>query len=257
MNTTRTAGQVRIYTPSQQGTGSFDGGRITETKPIGFGGDGSAVNRIGPLFYWAWASSKGPATIALHPHQGFEIASYMLEGELGHFDTGGHESRVSRGGVQVMQTGSGISHREQTFDTTDFFQIWFEPDLREALKRPPTYYEASDAELPVSEKDGVHTKSILGGAAPMSLVADAQVEHLTLAPNAELEFGKDGTRTQAIVVIDGAMQIHGSDGQREVQPRDFLVVEGASDAQLKAGSTAGEALIVDVPTKVTYPLLNK
>jgi len=148
----KSSGSVRIYPPAEQGTGSFDGGRITEIKPIGFAGDGASVVRIGPLFYWAWASTKGPAKIALHPHRGFEIASYVLSGELGHSDTGGHESRVGKGGVHVMQTGSGISHEEQTFESTEFFQIWFEPDLREAITQPPTYNEASDSELPVNAR---------------------------------------------------------------------------------------------------------
>ena len=123
--------RLRVYPPSEQASGSFDGGRITEIKPIGFRGEGSALTRIGPLFYWAWAESDGPATIALHPHRGFEIVSYVLNGEIGHRDTGGHEGRIRAGGVQVMQTGSGVSHEECTFEGhTEFFQIWFEPNLR-------------------------------------------------------------------------------------------------------------------------------
>ena len=55
---------VRVYPPNEQGSGSFDGGKITEIKPIGFPGEGSARTRIGPLFYWAWATANGPATMS-------------------------------------------------------------------------------------------------------------------------------------------------------------------------------------------------
>lgn len=42
-----------VYPPENQSKGSLDGGRITELKPIGFSGEGSAVTRwdlfsIGP-----------------------------------------------------------------------------------------------------------------------------------------------------------------------------------------------------------------
>lgn len=133
-STKQAALDLTVYPADQQGTGSFDNGRITEIKPIGFPGDKSAVSRVGPLFYWAWASSHGEAEIALHPHRGFEILSYVLAGELGHYDTLGTRSRVKTGGAQVMQTGSGISHEEKTFGPGgEFFQIWFEPNLRLAL----------------------------------------------------------------------------------------------------------------------------
>ena len=140
----------RRYSPEQQGTGAFDGGRITEVKPIGFPHETSGSRRIGPLFYWAWATASGYGKIGLHPHQGFEIMSYVLEGEIGHRDTLGTVSRVKTGGAQVMQTGSGVSHEEETLGKhTEFFQIWFEPNLREAVKRPPTYRELHHEDFPL------------------------------------------------------------------------------------------------------------
>ena len=49
----------KIYPPEAQGMGQFDGGRITEIKPIGFPHEGPTMENLGPLFYWAWASAKG------------------------------------------------------------------------------------------------------------------------------------------------------------------------------------------------------
>ncbi|MCS6930945.1 MAG: pirin family protein [Acetobacteraceae bacterium] len=35
-----------------------------------------------------------------HPHRGFETVTFILEGELAHLDSGGHESVIRSGGVQ-------------------------------------------------------------------------------------------------------------------------------------------------------------
>jgi hypothetical protein len=50
--------EVAVYTPDQQGIGAFDGGKITEQKPIGFPGEGSEVIRIGPYFIGLGRSRK-------------------------------------------------------------------------------------------------------------------------------------------------------------------------------------------------------
>ena len=175
--------KIDIYPPDRQGTGSFDSGKITEIKPIDFPGGTSQTQRMGPLFYWAWASARGDGVIGLHPHKGFEIISYVLEGEIGHSDTLGTKSRVSAGGAQVMQTGSGVSHQEEMIgEKTEFFQIWFEPHLQKAVRRDATYGEYQQGDFPVANKDGVEIKKVIGEGAPVSLVAEVEMDDITLQP---------------------------------------------------------------------------
>ena len=133
--------EVQIIKPQDQAIGQFDGGKIIEQKPIGFSGEGSLINRLGPLFYWAWGHSKDPAEIGLHPHQGFEIITYVIKGKAYHRDTLGTESVVDEGGTQLMQTGSGVYHSEALKEPSEIFQIWFEPHLSQAVKRTPTYLQ--------------------------------------------------------------------------------------------------------------------
>src|ERR1700692_3099449 len=47
-----------------------------------------------------------------HPHRGFETVTFILEGELTHRDTAGHESIILEGGVQWMTAGSRLVHAE-------------------------------------------------------------------------------------------------------------------------------------------------
>ena len=47
-----------------------------------------------------------------HPHRGFETVTFILEGTLAHYDSGGHASVIEAGGVQWMTAGSGLVHAE-------------------------------------------------------------------------------------------------------------------------------------------------
>lgn len=253
---------ITVYPPARQGRGAFDGGRITEFKPIGFPGDGVAVKRVGPLFYWAWATAHAPAKIGLHPHKAFEIMSYVLEGEIGHYDTLGTRSRVSRGGAQVMQTGSGVMHEEEMSAAgTDFFQIWFEPYLQEAVRRPPTYAEHHHDAFPVDERDGVRVKTVIGEGAPVTLVTEATMHDVTIAPGASYRRRLAAGQSLAAVAVRGAGTWHADDAEPvAVAAQDFTVVRADADAFVTATAAPAEALrlvLIEVPSAVDYPLYPK
>lgn len=165
-----------------QAKGAFDGGKITEQKPIGFSGEGSHINRLGPLFYWAWAHSQGPAEIGLHPYKGFEIIYYVIKGNAYHRDTLGTLSIVGEGGAQLMQTGSGVNHAEAMKEPSELFQIWFEPHLGQAVKRAPSYFQYDSSDFPVKDCKGVTIKTVLGSDSPMKIETDAQMWDV-LIPN--------------------------------------------------------------------------
>lgn len=251
---------ITIYPPEAQGVGAFDGGRITETKPLGFPGEGPGVPHTGPLFYWAWATAKGYGKIGLHPHRGFEIMSYALEGEIGHYDTMGNRSRVKAGGAQVMQTGSGISHEEETVgDHNEFFQIWFEPDLKETVRRPPTYVEFRHEDFPIEVRDGVTLKNVIGNGAPVSLVAEAAMQDI-LIPSSHLYWRElSANRTLAMVVIDGkgTLSDETRSDQHDIAAKYFAVVHAGKNGSIAI--QAGQAVplrlaVIEVPAVVKYAL---
>jgi redox-sensitive bicupin YhaK (pirin superfamily) len=259
MNTVATV-TLRKYPPAAQARGEFDGGRITEIKPIGFPREGSAVRRVGPLFYWAWASAKNDARIGMHPHDGFEIVSYVLSGALLHRDTLGHKSTVPAGGVQVIQAGSGISHEESMAGGSEFFQIWFEPHLRPARLRKPAYHELSpEAATTETVSPGVSLRRLLGPGAPLQLVTDAMLWEANLDPGAEWAYALPEGRSLAAVVVRGPLNWRTADGQVTSSDRtDFLVAQ-AGDAEagrLKISAGESPALVVGVeaPSTVGYPL---
>jgi quercetin 2,3-dioxygenase len=251
---------IVIVKPQDQATGEFDGGKIKEQKPIGFSGEGSIINRLGPLFYWAWGNSQKPAEIGLHPHQGFEIITYVIEGKAYHRDTLGTESVVDAGGDQLMQTGSGVYHAEALKEPTEAFQIWFEPHLSQAVKRTPAYsqYDANDFSL--TDVDGVTIKTILGTDSSMKIVTDAQIWDI-LIPNGNLyTHSLSPNRTLAGLAIRGdGTYSAAADQVVSFEHKDFVIVQSSEGGEITIRAEGQELRIVliEVPTEVDYPLYRK
>ncbi len=66
-----------------------------------------------------------------HKHDNVEIISIPLDGSLAHKDDFGNESIISRGKVQVISAGKGLTHAEYNPSRTEnlhFLEIWFLPD---------------------------------------------------------------------------------------------------------------------------------
>ena len=251
---------IKIYPPEAQGVGQFDGGRITEIKPIGFPHEGPAIENLGPLFYWAWATAKGYGKIALHPHQAFEILSYALEGEIGHYDTLGHRSRVQAGGAQVIQAGSGISHQEETIgDFTDFFQIWFDPDIRKALHRKPTYNEFKNEDFPVEVQTGVTLKTIIGEGSPVNLESCILMKDISIENQQQFAYTVQHEKTVAMVVISGTgkiLDVHTGE-KHSINKQDFALIYAEQRGELIIQADTDTPLrvaVIEVPAQVDYPL---
>jgi redox-sensitive bicupin YhaK (pirin superfamily) len=251
---------ISVYPPEIQGVGEFDGGRITEIKPLAFPGEGPSVPHTGPLFYWAWATAKGYGKIGLHPHQAFEIMSYALKGEIGHYDTLGNRSRVKAGGAQVMQTGSGVSHEEETVaEHNEFFQIWFQPDMKKTIGQTPTYHEFRNEDFPTEIRDGVTIKHVIGHGAPVSIQADAIMQDILIPPNHYYQHDVSAHRSLAIVVINGKGRLLDEShlGKHDLAARYFAVVHARNKESVLIQANVEDSLrlaMIEVPAEVEYPL---
>jgi redox-sensitive bicupin YhaK (pirin superfamily) len=52
--------------------------------------------------------------VGSHPHIGMQTVTWLLDGELVHYDSLGYESLLRPGGVNVMTSGAAIAHAERT-----------------------------------------------------------------------------------------------------------------------------------------------
>ncbi|KQO15819.1 pirin family protein [Paenibacillus sp. Leaf72] len=253
--------KIRIVSPDEQGIGEFDGGKIKEQKPIGFSGEGSIFNRLGPLFYWAWGHIEEAGQIGEHPHKGFEILTYVLRGKSSHRDSLGTHSDVGEGGVQVMQTGSGMWHAEGSDGPAELFQIWLEPHLSKAVKREPIYNKYTHEQFQRTSENGVSVKTILGGQSPIKLVADAAMVDVELEAGAQHTYSYflGRSRIAGVLVIRGEGTI-ASEQEISFANKDFIVVQSEDGGEIRISNPGQERLrfsIIDVPAEVDYPLYNK
>ncbi|MFI2435559.1 pirin family protein [Streptomyces sp. NPDC018693] len=64
-----------------------------------------------------------------HPHSHTEIVTWVVEGELTHRDSTGHETRVRPGDVQRLSAAAGVRHMERNDGPAPltFVQMWLSP----------------------------------------------------------------------------------------------------------------------------------
>ncbi len=67
-----------------------------------------------------------------HPHRGFETLTFIIEGDLMHYDSGSGKNVINAGGIQWMTAGKGLVHAEISSDefkkkggNVELIQLWF------------------------------------------------------------------------------------------------------------------------------------
>lgn len=85
--------------------------------------------RFGPLIACNEERLAPGAGFDEHPHSHTEIVTWVVEGELTHRDSTGHETRVRPGDVQRLSSAAGVRHVERNDGAgpLTFVQMWLAP----------------------------------------------------------------------------------------------------------------------------------
>lgn len=242
--------KINIVPRARQAQGAFNGGEIVENKPIGFPQDGGEVRPYSNLFYWARAVAVVDSTIGLHPHQGFEIMSFVLEGRIRHFDTKLNEWKpLAAGDAQIIRAGSGISHAEFMAMGAVMFQIWVDPDLSKTLGQPASYDDYPNEVFPRSEQDGIEVKTWVGEGSPFYLQAEGiRIFEWRMPPRSATEPLLPEGKMWSCYVIEGEGKVAG----RPCHTDDFLIIE--SEAPVAFATERGARIfIIESPIRPSYP----
>ena len=215
--------EINFYPPSRQANGNFNFGEIIEKKPIGFPQDGGQLKPYSNLFYWAHAWTTGKRSIiGLHPHQGFEICTFVLKGSINHFDTKLNKwVRLDEGDVQIIRSGNGISHSEEILENSEIFQIWFDPDLSKSLKAPATYNDYKIDEFNFTNHDDYLIKHIQNKKSKMWMdTEDIVINEYFFEKPSSFNLKIDNGKIHSFFLIDGEV----SSKQFKFKKGDFFTI---------------------------------
>jgi redox-sensitive bicupin YhaK (pirin superfamily) len=159
----------------------------------------------------------------VHPHRDMEILSYVVEGELTHADSMGNRRTLTRGQVQYMSAGTGVTHSEYNLGggLLRFLQIWIFPDRKGYAPNYGEYRFAFadrvDTWLPVAS--GVENAR---SAAPVRIHQDVNIYAAALSAGKEMSFPVQPRRQAYLVMIEGGALI----GDVPLSARDALEIAG-------------------------------
>ena len=222
---------ISIYKKSDQASGSFNSGEILEKKPIGFPNDDGKLKPYSNIFYWAHAwTPNEKSTIGLHPHRGFEICSFVLKGKINHFDT--KQNRwipLEQGDVQVIRSGNGISHSEEICDSSEIFQIWFDPDLTKTLIKEASYSDYKSTEFPVISIKNKVVKNIIGNDSPVEIDSEGVIVNEYLFGIGDHLIDINEGCVHSIFLMEGILSFNGA----EYSPGTFFTAQFENYLQIK------------------------
>lgn len=211
------------------------GPRLPQVDPFLF------LNHHGPQVY---PPNNNGLPFGPHPHRGFETVTFILEGNLAHYDSGGHASVIEAGGVQWMTAGSGLIHAEvsppefkRDGGPLEILQLWV--NLPARLKMTEPRYSGV-------QKDAIPMVPLPGSAGQLALVsgklegAEGPIRSLTgvfmstvrLAPGGQAELPAPRGRSVFLYVVRGSVSVAGT----PVEPWHLVTLDDDGDTvALEAG----------------------
>jgi len=230
------------------------GGVLQANKPIVGGRSADGMPSAG-LFYWSHSHFTDNFEFGLHRHEGFEIMTFVLDGENSHFDTAGTTWVPLRSGdVQIIRAGSGISHNERVAKGTRAFQIWFDPGYAEALGRTPGYSDHPASTLTSRPLGAFEVTDYVGGGGPIqSLVEGLSIRRMTSTVVATETVALGDDRYSVLYVIEGSVTINGT----RVITDDALVMQGTEEVEVALAAGA-DLFVVSLALHPSYtPVLGR
>ncbi len=241
---------LTIYTRQEQAFGQFNHGAILENKPIGFPQDGGPVKPYANILYWAHAWTPGEESlIGEHPHQGFEILSFVISGSLQHYDSKRQAWQdLNAGDVQIIRAGSGITHAERVRADSSFFQLWFDPDLRVSTQEPASYDNYPAGVFKTEKFAGAAVKKYTGPASPLKMSSRGVEIYEIVVENSSYSLTLERDKTRSFYVLEGNMLAN----NQPLKPHDFVRFEGERELSLAATGKA-RVFVIDLLSDPGYP----
>jgi redox-sensitive bicupin YhaK (pirin superfamily) len=206
------------------------------------------LNHHGPQVY---RPKNNGLPFGPHPHRGFETVTFILEGDILHKDSGGHESVIQAGGIQWMTAGSGLIHAEvssnefkKTGGPLEILQLWVNLPARFKMTEP-RYIGLQQNEIPTAVlAEGVTVHAVSGDwsgtAGAVKPLADVALAWVDFSEGATITLPIAASRSIFFYVVRGSVRVNGTEAfARELvefgHDGDELAIEALTDSVLLLG----------------------
>lgn len=186
----------------------------------------------------------GNSGFGAHTHDNMEIVTIVHSGTLTHQDSMGNSGSITKGEVQYMSAGTGVTHAElnQAEEPVHLYQIWIFPDKQNL---PPHYAQQDFKNAPVNKLVPVASGQDKSGA--IKIRTNATIYTAKMERGQTIRHELTGNRGLFVYVKEGSLSINGTEFAKEDQAR----ITDASTVLFKA-RTYSELVVIDVPTHLPF-----
>ena len=231
-----------------KGQQTFDGAGVDLVRVLGH----PTAEVFDPILMLDSFDSTDPeaykAGFPSHPHRGIESISYLVQGQMMHRDSLGHEDTIGDGEVQWMTAGSGIQHEEQLPASERLLgvQLWLNLPAKDKMVAP-AYHHIKREDIPEVAIDGGKVR-VLAGA--FNGVQGFQSSYVPLDYyDVQLDAGKTATiatdpaRMTMVFTLLGDAVVEGE----AIAAKTAVKLASGDSLQLAAGDNPVHILVISAP----------
>jgi len=198
------------------------------------------LDRFGPMTF----ADPAPMDIGAHPHIGLQTVTWLLDGELVHYDSLGHEALLRPRGVNVMTSGAGIAHAERTpaanSGRMNGVQLWVA--LPDQDRQRSASFQHVDR-VPVEEQPGgivqIFAGTLAGLHSPAAHFSEILGGDIQVHARSAITVPIDATYEHAVIVLGGDCSFQGQPLQERA-----LYYLGANRSDASFASRSGARLLL-------------
>lgn len=151
-----------------------------------------------------------------HPHRGIETVTYVISGELEHFDSNPGHGTLGPGDAQWMTAGRGVIHKEDPApgSTVHCLQLWINLPSTHKMTEP-RYQNLRAEDMPVRKEKGatirVFSSSSKGVHAPTQNIVPVTMVEMIVEPGSTVAQDLPGHYNGFLYILEGSGRF-GADG---------------------------------------------
>ncbi|MBN2350187.1 MAG: pirin family protein [Bacteroidales bacterium] len=181
------------------------------------------LNHHGPQTY---LPNNNGLPFGPHPHRGFETLTFIYEGDLTHWDTGGGKNVILKDGIQWLTAGKGLIHAEISSDEfkktggqVEIIQLWMNLSARLKMTEPKYIGLQKDQIPEIFLDDNKVLIRIISGqfesvSGPVTSPTGIQIADIRIKKGGEYRTTIEKLHNILLYVVKGKIQVNGNEASK-------------------------------------------